>query len=85
MEDLRLTKEQKIGYNLIELRILFQRSIEILDWNQWIIEAKQFIEFTIKSVDNLHWKKRNKSTMKFEVESEGTSHFTTSRSQIRNT
>jgi hypothetical protein len=30
MEDLRLTKEQKIGY-LIELRILFQRSIEILD------------------------------------------------------
>jgi len=31
MEELTLTKEQYIGYNVVELSVLFQRSIEILD------------------------------------------------------
>jgi hypothetical protein len=65
MEDLRLTKGTKGGYNLIELRTYFKDQLEILDELKSMDhqKQKQFIEFTIKSVDTFIGKKKQKITM----------------------
>jgi hypothetical protein len=77
MEDLRLTKEQKIGYNLIELRILFQRSIEILDELKSMDHRSKnnSLNSQLKALIPSLEKETKKYNEIYEVESEGTSHF----------
>jgi len=77
MKDLNLTKEQYQAYNVIELSILFQRSIEILDELNRIdhkIKNKPLAS-QLKAIYPSLDKQTKLYNSMFEVEQEGVNHF----------
>lgn len=77
MDNIKLTKEQYQAYNVIELSILFQRSIEILDELNNIdhkIKNKPLAS-QLKAIYPSLDKQTKLYNSMFEVEQEGVSHF----------
>ena len=77
MENLKLTKEQYQAYNVIELSILFQRSIEILDELNSInhpIKNKSLAS-QLKAIYPSLDKQTKLYNEMYNVETEGVNHF----------
>lgn len=77
MEDIKLTNEQYQAYNVIELSILFQRSIEILDELNRInhpIKNKSLAS-QLKAIYPSLDKQTKLYNEMYNVEQEGVSHF----------
>ncbi len=77
MENIELTKEQFQAYNIIELSILFQRSIEILDEINAINHPikNKALASQLKAIYPSLDKQTKLYNEMFDVEQEGVSHF----------
>jgi hypothetical protein len=77
MEDLKLSEEQLFAYSLIELRILFQRAIEIMDVvNRMDHKSKnKALNSQLKAIYPALDKETKKFNEIYEVDGEGVSHF----------
>lgn len=74
MTDLKLTEQQKSAYDQIELRIIFQRAIDILDFSIHKSKNKS-LHSQLKALMPALEKETKKYNDIYEVESEGVSHF----------
>jgi hypothetical protein len=74
---MKLTKEQQLGFNQIELRLLLQRAIELIDELNYLSKENKNLKLksNLKSIYPILEKETKKYNDLFEATSQGTTAF----------